>query len=76
VSLLAVLIGVALLYTGMFVGRTYLDEAFGLYIEIGALTDREFAVLGSVVVSGTLVGLAPALRAYRMSLADGMQTKV
>lgn len=72
----AVLIGLALLYTGMFMARPYVDAAFGLYIEIAAPTGREVLVLGSVVVAGICVSLAPALRAYRLSLADGMQTKV
>ncbi|MDJ0824009.1 MAG: ABC transporter permease [Rhodobacter sp.] len=75
-SLAAVLFGLGLLYTGMFFARSYVDAAFGLYLQIGAPTGRELAVLAAVVAAGTLVSLAPALRAYRMSLADGMQIKV
>ncbi|MDJ0630669.1 MAG: ABC transporter permease [Rhodobacter sp.] len=72
----AVLLGLGLLYTGMFVARSYVDAAFGLYLEISAPAGRELVVLGAVVAAGTLVSLAPALRAYRMSLTDGMQVKV
>jgi len=75
-SLAAVLLGAGLLYAGLFLARSYVDAAFGLYLEIGAPTQRELAVLGAVVLAGAIVSLAPALRAYRMSLTDGMQVRV
>jgi len=74
-SLVAVLLGVALLYTGLFVARSYVDAAFGLYLEITWPSAREYLVLAVVVAAGTLVSLIPALRAYFMSLADGMQVR-
>ncbi len=74
-SLVAVLLGVALLYTGLFVARSYVDAAFGLYLEITWPSVREYLVLAVVVAAGTLVSLIPALRAYFMSLADGMQVR-
>lgn len=74
-SLVAVLLGVALLYTGLFVARSYVDAAFGLYLEIKWPSAREYLVLAVVVAAGTLVSLIPALRAYFMSLADRMQVR-
>ncbi|MBO6896986.1 MAG: ABC transporter permease [Shimia sp.] len=74
-SLVAVFLGVALLYTGLFVARSYVDAAFGLYLEITWPSAREYLVLAVVVAAGTLVSLIPALRAYFMSLADGMQVR-
>ncbi|TCL08778.1 putative ABC transport system permease protein [Shimia isoporae] len=74
-SLVATLLGVALLYTGLFVARSYVDAAFGLYLEITWPTTREYLVLAAVVVAGTLVSLLPAVRAYFLSLADGMQVR-
>jgi putative ABC transport system permease protein len=72
----AVLMGLVLLYTGLFAARTYIDREFGLYVQINAPTGQELQVLGYIILAGVVVSLAPALRAYRMSLADGMQTKV
>ncbi|MGR3635429.1 MAG: ABC transporter permease [Shimia sp.] len=74
-SFVAVLLGVTLLYTGLFVARSYIDAAFGLYLDITWPTAREFIVLALVVVAGTAVSLIPALRAYFLSLADGMQVR-
>ncbi|MEM9709279.1 MAG: ABC transporter permease [Pseudomonadota bacterium] len=74
-SLAAIILGLGLLYTGLLVLRGYIDGAFGLYLELGPPTGREWAMLALVVFLGTLVSLAPAVRAYRMSLADGMQVR-
>ncbi|WP_270732722.1 ABC transporter permease [Shimia sp. Alg240-R146] len=74
-SFVAVLLGVTLLYTGLFVARSHIDAAFGLYLDITWPTAREYIVLALVVVAGTAVSLIPALRAYFLSLADGMQVR-
>ncbi|MEO0521412.1 MAG: ABC transporter permease [Pseudomonadota bacterium] len=76
ISLIAVILGLGLLYTGLFAARSYVDSAFGLYLEISVPSVREWLVLGAVVAAGTLVSLGPAIRAYRMSLTDGMQVKL
>ena len=75
-SLAAVLLGLVLLYTGLFVMRSYVDAAFGLYLSIEVPSLREMSVLGGVIAAGTLVSLLPAWRAYRMSLSDGMQVRI
>ncbi|MEM8791934.1 MAG: ABC transporter permease [Pseudomonadota bacterium] len=69
------LLGVALLYLGLFVARPLIDQAYGLYLPINALTERELTVLAVVVGAGAIVSLMPAVRAYKMSLADGMTVR-
>ncbi|MFZ5964241.1 ABC transporter permease [Thalassococcus sp. BH17M4-6] len=69
------LFGLALLYIGLTVAQPLLDSAFGLWLPIEAPTLRELWVLLAVVAAGAIVSLVPALRAYRMSLADGMMVK-
>lgn len=72
---LAALLGIALLYTGLWVMRPYVDSAFGLYLPIEALSSREgFVVLG-VILAAAVTSLFPALRAYRLSLNDGMTVR-
>ncbi len=68
-------LGLALLYVALFVAQPMIDAAVGLYLPISALSSRDVATLGVVVALGAVVGLAPALRAYRMSLADGMTVR-
>lgn len=73
---LGAILGLALLYLGLFVGQPLIDSAFGLWLPIEAPTLRELWAMFSVVVSGAIVSMVPALRAYRMSLADGMMVRI
>jgi len=68
-------LGTAFLYTGLWVARPYIDAAFGLYLPIDAPTVEEGYFLLAIVVAGAAVSLAPAFRAYAMSLADGMTVR-
>jgi len=70
------LLGVVLLYAGLFVVQPLVDQAFGLWLPIEAPTLRELWVILGVIAAGVIVSLVPALRAYRMSLADGMMVRI
>ena len=37
---------------------------------------REALLLGGIILAGVAAGLLPAVRAYRLSLADGMTVRV
>lgn len=68
-------LGLALLYIGLFVVQPIVDQTFGLWLPIELPGRREIWVLLSVVAAGAIVSLIPAVRAYRLSLADGMMVK-
>jgi len=74
-SLVGALLGIALLYAALIVAQPMIDAAFGLFLPVEAPSLRELWVLGGVVLAGGIVSLVPALRAYRMSLADGMMVR-
>ncbi len=69
------LLGVGILYAGLVVAQPMIDSAFGLWLPIEAPALREGLVLIAVVAAGAIVSLVPALRAYRLSLADGMMVR-
>ena len=68
-------LGLALLYLGLLVAQPIVDAAFGLWLPIEAPTLRELWVLLAVVGASAIVSIVPALRAYQLSLADGMMVK-
>ena len=68
-------LGVALLYLGLIIAQPIVDSAYGLWLPIEALSARELWVILAVIAASAIVSLIPALRAYRMSLADGMIVK-
>ncbi|MBU1838190.1 MAG: ABC transporter permease [Alphaproteobacteria bacterium] len=69
-------LGFALLYAGLWIAQPMVDAAFGLWLPIDEPSGREFAVLAAVVLAAAVASLVPALRAYRLSLADGMIVRI
>jgi putative ABC transport system permease protein len=68
-------LGLALLYLGLVIAQPIVDASFGLWLPIDAPSLREVWVMLGVVAAGVIVSLLPALRAYRLSLADGMMVR-
>jgi putative ABC transport system permease protein len=49
---------------------------FGIALQLATPSGAEWALLGAVLAAGVLASLVPGLRAYRLSLADGLSPKV
>lgn len=75
-TLVGVLFGLALLYGLLAAAQPLLVTRFGLYLPIGPPGATELVLLGAVILAGVVVGLLPAYRAYRLSLADGLSIRV
>ena len=71
-SLAGVVIGTLGLYAALYLARPFIDHTYGLSLTIGALQASEWVKLTLIVLAGFIAGLLPAIRAYRLSLADGM----
>ena len=76
IALIGALIGLALLYASLLIGRPFIDAAFGLWLPIGFPSLRDASLLLGVIASGACVSAAPAWQAYRISLADGMMVRL
>lgn len=68
-------LGLVLLYGGLIIAQPMVDSAFGLWLPIEPPSARDIGMLASVVAAGAIVSLLPAVRAYRLSLADGMMVR-
>ncbi|UCH49524.1 MAG: ABC transporter permease [Betaproteobacteria bacterium] len=73
---LGVAIGVAGLYAGLLIGQSWIEARLGLFITIGWPSAYELQLMCVVAVAGVLIGLIPAWRIYRYSLADGMTVRI
>jgi putative ABC transport system permease protein len=49
-----------------------LADSYGVTVYLSAPSAGEWLILGGICLAGFLTSLIPALRAYRMSLADGL----
>lgn len=74
-TLAGVMAGALLFYAGVAVARPLVDRHYGLSLPAEWPGMTELWMLGAVLLAGVLAGLLPALRAYRMSVADGMTVR-
>jgi putative ABC transport system permease protein len=75
-SLAGVLVGVLLVYALSFIAQPIIEQHFGLFMPIQALTLTGYLYLFAVIAAGLLIGFVPALKAYRTSLADGLTMRL
>lgn len=68
--------GVLLLTGSLWVAQPVLAEQFGLFIDINPLQPQTFYLLGGIVGLAMLMGLIPALSAYRRALSDGLAQRL
>jgi putative ABC transport system permease protein len=75
-TLLAIGLGVAMVYGLMVLMQPWLESSFGLYVVISWPNTTELMLLMIIALCGFVVGLIPGIRIYRYSLADGMTIRV
>jgi putative ABC transport system permease protein len=75
-TLVGILFGLLFLYITLFVSQPLLEAYFGLFIPIQPPSVKDLIILGVIILNGMLMGLIPALRAYRQSLSDGMTIRL
>ena len=75
-SLCGSLLGLGLIYFLAIIFQTTVERRFGLFVPIQPPTPAGYLYLGAVVTCGLLIGLAPASKAYRNSLVDGLSVRL
>ena len=73
ISLIAIVSGVLCVWLGMLVAQPVLLESYGLNLHINPLTMTSLFYGAAVLVTSMLLGLIPAISAYRQSLNTGLQ---
>jgi len=71
-----IIVGVALLYAGLFILQPVVNAKFGLFLSFDIITLRDGLILLGIFIAGLLSGAIPAYAAYRQSLSDGMIIRV
>ena len=75
-TIAGIIAGVGLLYGLLFVNQPLILNRFGLFIAIRGLSTYELVLLAAVCLAGLFIGVIPAYRIYRYSLADGMTIRI
>ncbi len=76
VTVLGVLVGVLMAVLGIAGLAPWLQSQFGLTLRLSEPTLNEWLLLASLLAAGWLASLLPGIRAYRLSLADGLSPRI
>jgi putative ABC transport system permease protein len=69
-------LGTALTYGALLAGAPVLEQRFGIFLIGMAPGLYDLGLIGAVTLAAAVLGLLPAWRAFRNSLADGMTIRV
>lgn len=76
IAMVGAAIGVALVYALLLVATPVIRSVLGLDIPISGISAQDMIYLSSIIAGGLIAGLIPALRALKMSLADGLVVRL
>ncbi|MCR6474659.1 ABC transporter permease [Variovorax sp. ZS18.2.2] len=76
VTVLGVALGVVMAVLGIALLSPWLQSQFGLTLSLSEPTLNEWLLMASLLVAGWLASLLPGIRAYRLSLADGLSPRI
>jgi len=76
VTVLGVAFGVVMAVLGIALLAPWLQSQFGLTLSLSEPTLNEWLLMGSLLVAGWFASLLPGIRAYRLSLADGLSPRI
>ena len=75
-TLAGIALGLGLLYGLLLIARPVIQARYGISLAIGSPSLYEMLLLGIVLLAGFMIGMLPAYRAYRLSLADGLSIRI
>lgn len=75
IAAIGAVLGIGLIYIVLLFAQPMIDGAYGLWIPIVAPGLKELSVVGAIIAAGAIVSVLPAIRAYRLSLEDGMTVR-
>lgn len=76
VTLAGVVLGALACLAAIAALRDWVQSQVGVALQIQAPSENEWLLLGAVLACGWLASLVPGLRAYRLSLVDGLSPRV
>lgn len=71
-----IIVGLIGLYLSLGILQPIIQQYYGIAIELTLPTLYELKLLGLILCSGFIIGVIPAIQAYRHSLSDGMTIRL
>lgn len=76
ITTFGIIVGLLGLYLSLSVLQPIIQQYYGIAIELTLPSLYELKLLGLVLCSGFIIGIIPAIQAYRHSLSDGMTIRL
>ncbi|UJF18615.1 ABC transporter permease [Vibrio sp. SS-MA-C1-2] len=73
---IGLILGTIILYGGLALVSPWIAANYGINITLSALSLYEMKLIAMILFSGVIIGIIPAIKAYKNSLSDGMTIKV
>ena len=70
-----IILGIAMLYSLLFILQAPLANYFGFYLDINILSFNDLLILATIQISALLIAIIPGVLIYKASLSDGMSIK-
>ncbi|QTH65112.1 ABC transporter permease [Psychrosphaera ytuae] len=75
ITLVSMIVAVVVLWLGMMMAQQYLATQMGLFIDANVLTVETLWLLTFVLLGSVVIGMIPAVKAYKSSLHTSLQIK-
>lgn len=76
VTFSGMLVGIVVLHILLLLAKPLISARLGIIISIEWFSLSELIMLGVILLGGLLIGILPAYRSYKNSLADGLMVKI
>ena len=76
ITLGGVILGIIATYGVTALASDWAQSRFGIALRLEPPAAGEWTVVAAMLVAGLAAGLLPGLRAYRLSLADGLSPRI
>ncbi|MEM7303789.1 MAG: ABC transporter permease [Pseudomonadota bacterium] len=72
ITLAGIALGFAVLFLALMFGRSEIEQMTGIAMQIAVFGKNELRAVGALLCGSLVAGLVPAIKVYRLSLADGL----
>jgi len=76
VTISGIAVGIVAMVGALVAAGPWLQSAYGLTLHAAQPTNLQWALLAGLLLAGSLAGLLPGWRAYRLALADGLAPRI
>ncbi|WP_370391743.1 ABC transporter permease [uncultured Winogradskyella sp.] len=76
IVLVGILSGFFILNLALWIAKPFLAQHFGIILDVLGYNLNDVYIVMVILIAGIIIGILPAIRAYKQTLADGLTIKI